>query len=699
MHDLNNIDLNKVVDELYANQFASDFIASGNLFFYECMSENKIKTGWLLPLVKLVKEYVENGNLYYRKIYQGERLFRPFSPHISNVDKRNYLCAVLEEDIEIFSRYFGPSKALRELHDFSYWTFDKDEVALATLGDCLMAQINSITAALGLENGIGITMHEHYIGAFGDEDNFNIDVNIDSNSRCPINVVAISPFTYWGIPAFRLLMKRLWQSDIQDDEANSLIDLISQFIQQYVDSIERRTKATIFLHNSSGLPWLVPYINLDFFPWNLQGAGNNQKIEKYIGKINNNIDGYIRHKRSIFLIDERKISAECGRAELNKEILSDEILNKSIFHYNNFSFRIADYYMDIISAIRQIRTVKLLFVDFDNTLWSGNIAEGNVSHYLNRQKVIYDLYAAGILLVALSKNDENQIRWSEISFDFDCFAMLKINWNNKVTNIIRAAKELNISLDQTMVLDDSAQELGLIKSHLPQIRVLDSTQDSSWSLLQSLVSYAFSQVSRDINRTKLYQDNIKRNSFLNIDLSTPVDLKRLYQPLNIVLTVSYASDSDVERIYELLQRTNQFNCSGKKLSVIEITDLLQKKDYKIIVFNLKDNFGNMGLIGVVFIRVDLDCYLLENFVISCRAMGYGVEKKILSFLIETFLKDKIIKALLIETEKNFPARNIYRSFGFSNLNEGIWTLTVDVKSCYPPVDWITIKSTIGFYPT
>lgn len=694
MQKLINTDLSALVDELYENQFSQAYLATGSFSFCKSMPIERFKEGWILPLVKIVKEYINTGNPFYKRIYNGERIFRPFSPLVSSVFKKNYFDSVLKRDVDIFVRYFGESERLYEMHNFNNRLLFPDEVTLTTLGDCLMSQINSITAVLAWEKAIGVTRWEYYIGAFGEGADFDDVIQPHTNANTPINIVAVSPFTYWGVPGFRLLMKKLWESDITDSEAAKLVDLITEFITQYIDSIEKKTRATVFLHNASGLPWLVPDAYLDFYPWNLEGVADHSRMEKYLGKINNKIDKYVQNKRSVFLVDERRIASEIGRTQLNAEILAQDILKESIFHYNIFGFFVAEQYMSLIEAIRAARSVKILFVDFDNTLWSGNMAEGDVIHHLDRQKIIYELYLAGVLLVALSKNDEKNIRWSEISIDYDCFCLLKINWNSKVANIVRAIKELNISIDQAMVLDDSPQEIGLIRSHLPKLRVIDSTLHSSWQFLEFLIKYASSRSSLEINRTHLYSNNIQRKNYLEkeiINFSATDNLKKLYGALNITLTANYAAQSDIDRIYELLLRTNQFNCSGKIFTPPQLEKMIGSECYKLFTFHLKDNFGDMGLVSAVVIKIDHDGYCIENFVLSCRAMGYSVEKSIMNYLVNDFFTGCNIEAILVNTGKNFPAHSIYQCFGFTKTDDHNRWLRKPSVTMSIDVEWIKLE--------
>ena len=61
---------------------------------------------------------------------------------------------------------------------------------------------------------------------------------------------------------------------------------------------------------------------------------------------------------------------------------------------------------------------------------------------------------------------ENNKNWP---LKFNDFVIKKINWNDKYTNIINAATELNLGLESFVFLDDSDFEVNLIKSKINKI--------------------------------------------------------------------------------------------------------------------------------------------------------------------------------------------------------------------------------------
>ena len=129
-------------------------------------------------------------------------------------------------------------------------------------------------------------------------------------------------------------------------------------------------------------------------------------------------------------------------------------------------------------------TKKCIVVDLDNTLWGGIVGEdgfdgirlgpqppGNA--FVEFQKYLKALSQRGILLAINSKNNFDDaiqvIREHPFMIlkesDFSC---IKINWNNKASNMQEISKELNIGLDSFVFFDDDPINRELIRENMPE---------------------------------------------------------------------------------------------------------------------------------------------------------------------------------------------------------------------------------------
>ncbi len=57
------------------------------------------------------------------------------------------------------------------------------------------------------------------------------------------------------------------------------------------------------------------------------------------------------------------------------------------------------------------------------------------------------------------------------------FAAVRINWQDKATNIREIARELNLGLDSLVFLDDNPAERGLVRQELPDVLTPEMPRD------------------------------------------------------------------------------------------------------------------------------------------------------------------------------------------------------------------------------
>ena len=59
------------------------------------------------------------------------------------------------------------------------------------------------------------------------------------------------------------------------------------------------------------------------------------------------------------------------------------------------------------------------------------------------------------------------------------FACIKINWENKLDNMLGIAGEINIGSDSLVFFDDDPVNRALIKQEMPEVLVIDLPKDPS----------------------------------------------------------------------------------------------------------------------------------------------------------------------------------------------------------------------------
>jgi acyl carrier protein len=101
--------------------------------------------------------------------------------------------------------------------------------------------------------------------------------------------------------------------------------------------------------------------------------------------------------------------------------------------------------------------------------------------------------------------------------------------------------------------------------------------------------------------------------------------------LDLRVTVNAVTPEKLPRVAQLTQRTNQFNFTTVRRTETEIQSLLSR-GYECFTVDASDRFGDYGLVGLLIARAESDELQVDTFLLSCRALGRGVEHRMLAFL-------------------------------------------------------------------
>jgi UDP-N-acetylglucosamine 2-epimerase (non-hydrolysing) len=371
----------------------------------------------------------------------------------------------------------------------------------------------------------------------------------------------------------------------------------------------------------------------------------------------------------------------------NLKIDNDLIIRKEMFgshpEYDGSKY-LGTLFINKLNAILNKKKIKCIVVDLDNTLWKGVFREGDYETELihrHRKLILNKMYKNGIIICVCSKNDESDkeeiIKYLKLD---DIVMKYFVNWEQKSKNILNISKELNIGLESIAFFDDNSFERDEVKTNLPQVNVYKETDIENILNLPEFNDYNISKEGK--NRNETYKTNEKRNENDKV-ISLKYDNYSDYlKTLNFKISfnkVAIGDFSEIDRISELVHRTNQQNITLKRYSTQELKDIIKNNDSNIITIKLCDKFGDYGMIGVIIMEDDL----IMEFAISCRALGKQVEECLFTFINNINIeKYKKIKIECKRTEKNSSFFDKFINFGF--YEEGkYYILKTETKLEYP----------------
>jgi len=312
------------------------------------------------------------------------------------------------------------------------------------------------------------------------------------------------------------------------------------------------------------------------------------------------------------------------------------------------------YMLDFV--LRRSKKVKCLIVDLDDTMWKGiirNVGVENLEIRIDKERfhwnVLAILHARGILIGVISKNDpylESDIRAfikeHLAGTEFVCFIL---NWEDKWKNLRQVQQQLNIGLDSIAFVDDSPFEREQMKAMLPEVRVYDQ---NIFEQLLYMPEFQPEYVTKESKkRAEFYiQENHRRQAQDTNSKSRDDFLEQC----DFAIQVEKMQPYQVDRVCELIQRTNQLNTSIKRYTKEQVIAFNRENDCDIFTVTVSDKFGNYGLVGVCIGFHRQDVYEIDTLLFSCRIMSRGVEDYTLTSVLN-HAKQKNFGKVILRFEK------------------------------------------------
>ena len=410
---------------------------------------------------------------------------------------------------------------------------------------------------------------------------------------------------------------------------------------------------------------------------NLDSTHSNG-LTNYINNLNVKFSRHANEDDNLYLNDINYLSAFHGIE--NWFSMKEWYRSKhsvSLRYIPYLSYNIAN----IISALYG-KSKKGLVLDLDNTLWGGVIGDDGVSEikigngspvseaYLDFQKYIKELHSRGIMLSIASKNDMKNalegLNHPEGALSEKDFISIKANWSDKAGNIQEISKELNIHNDALVFIDDNPAERDLVKQFLPEINVLNVTDDISdyMDILDKSGFFEVTSISKDdINRNSTFEANKQRAKFEK----KAVNYQEYLISLEMKSVIKESKGEQIERISQLINKTNQFNLTTFRHTAAEVTKFIESKDSIVIYGTLDDRFGENGIISVMVCNVFPEEIEIHIWVMSCRVFKRDMEFAMFDKLVDIAKKmnKKIIRGIFIPTKKNQLVSDLYETLGFT----------------------------------
>lgn len=325
--------------------------------------------------------------------------------------------------------------------------------------------------------------------------------------------------------------------------------------------------------------------------------------------------------------------------------------------------------------------VKVIAVDCDNTLWDGVAGEDGplgvriLPRHRRLQERLVEAARCGVLICLCSKNIEDDVasvfhQRSDMALRHEHIVSRKVNWQPKSENIKELARELSLGLDSFLFLDDNPVEVAEVSATCPQVQCLlidgSPSQESYIDHLWPLDCLAATE--EDAKRVESYRTNVSRNQ----ERARSTDFASFIKALDLRLEIECPNNTNLSRLAQLTERTNQFNINNLKRTAISLDEQNAAADAAVLAFKVSDKFGDYGIVGLLAAHLQGGEFIVDNFLMSCRVLGRGVEHRMISEIgriaVEYGATD--IRIPVRVTDRNLPVRSFLESIGGQRLTDG-----------------------------
>jgi FkbH-like protein len=546
------------------------------------------------------------------------------------------------------------------------------------IGDCLVSEIMAGIAGPCVRAQIALDPVHRYNGVQAILRNEIRELGQDA-----FDLIFFSPFSYTFVPEYDQILR--WNAALWPRaKFYGMLDSMLEEVAATARLLAQQFSCPIYIHNSAAVVQTFGF-------WsgvakNVSSLRNRLQARPFIGQRIERIAGDAAFEGRVRIIDEEGLRRNTGDFALGRVVFHGKV-----HHPTSLSIKLArGPYIEAIASAALLAAKKVLVCDLDNTLWGGVIGEGAVEHFADRQKVLKGLRDKGVLLSINSKNDPRNVDFSGGVLTMDDFVAARINWEPKATNMASIVDELNLKEKDFVFIDDRPDELERVQNAFPAMTTLDAREEATWRWLAHWERHRNADQVED--RTRLYHERAARDEFLtrrSEQKASQEDETAALKNLEIAVKIEQATrTTDLRRAVELVNRTNQFNLCGSRVTVAELEKGLGTEHW-VLTATAKDKFGSMGMVGTMVIWRVAGGLEIPVFVLSCRVFGFGIEFALLNALRKLGTTENRLLGLYKETPNNAPCREFYAKAGLQR-DEAGWAGTIGDLKAAP--SWLTVES-------
>lgn len=312
--------------------------------------------------------------------------------------------------------------------------------------------------------------------------------------------------------------------------------------------------------------------------------------------------------------------------------------------------------------------LKAIALDLDNTLYAGVLGEdgpGGVqlsAAHVDLQRKLLRLREQGLFLALASRNEPDDVdrlfaERPDLPLRPGHFSARSIAFRDKAAGIRVIATALRIAPDAILFLDDNPGEIAAVASEVAGVKMLHAADTGLTA--RALDCYPGLHGYPPGREDALRVADLAAAEERAQAAASAQSREAYLRSLAIVLTFATNQTVHLERMAALSNKTNQFNTGFLRLTDAHVAKRLADPRCRTISIALRDRLSDSGIVGVLFAQRDGSTLVVDEIVISCRALGRNIEQAMVTEALRRALRDlpaSEVRFVFREGPRNSPAR-------------------------------------------
>lgn len=259
--------------------------------------------------------------------------------------------------------------------------------------------------------------------------------------------------------------------------------------------------------------------------------------------------------------------------------------------------------------------IKLIIWDLDQTLWNGILSDHNAWMPEENKQLIKNIVDCGVMCSICSKNDEIEVdNFLKKQGIGDLFVFKSINWTPKGDRVLQIITNMSLRPVNVLFVDDNESNLAEVQKACRDIQV------TNIDALSELIKFYEKREKKDKAHKRLDQYKLLEKK-LEFKAEAGSNEEFLFNS-NVQVKMCYDCENHIDRIEELILRSNQLNFTKLRDNKEQIAALIRDDEVKTGYVTVQDIYGDYGIVGFFAVRANT----CVHFTFSCRIMNMGVEQ-------------------------------------------------------------------------